>query len=466
MRPSTSLPSFAVLSLLAACTPSTPTPPGGDGGTSGARPDFDAMVAGGDCPSAQGAGVEHSSDITADETWRASDGPHRIVRNIRITATLTLEACTTVVLGDRVTVQVGTSAAAGKIVALGEMTGSSLRPVRFVAEDPSTPWGSLTVDSTGSLDLSYTALVGGANPATAQNGGGALLVYGITPKNTEDPVVTASVKTNWLLVEDPSGFGVNFVRTAGFAPGAHGLAVRGAKDTPIAMDFQAAETLPREIVLSGNVRDEIDLNPVGASLPSTTIKDVGWPYRVLRAVYVGSVVDGTTSTLTIEPGVTLRFSQQTNASGIYVGTSSKRLGVIVARGTAEKPIVFTSAKAAPAPGDWMGLYFRYYPTSGNAIEHAVIQYAGAPSGAQGYGCGPAENDASVLLLGDRPDDAFITSTTFENGGGDTGIVLGWKSDASGPDFKTPNTFVNMPACAVSRWRNGNGSCPSAQPECL
>lgn len=184
---------------------------------------------------------------------------------------------------------------------------------------------------------------------------------------------------------------------------------------------------------------------------------------------VAPPADGPASTLTIEPGVTLRFTE-TSDSGLHVGTSDERQGLLVARGTQAAPIVFTSGKAAPAPADWKNLYFAYTPDTGNAIDHAVIEYAGGFSGAQGYGCGPIDNDASVLILSGRPASAFITNTTFKNGGGDTGLLLGWTSDASGPDFKATNTFTNAPTCAVSRWRSATGeACPgsvSGSPVCL
>ncbi len=67
----------------------------------------------------------------------------------------------------------------------------------------------------------------------------------------------------------------------------------------------------------------------------------------------------------------------------------------VAAGTAAAPITFISAKSPAAPGDWKNIYFGYSPATGNRIENAVIEYAGGFSGAQGYGCGDAANDASV-----------------------------------------------------------------------
>lgn len=83
-------------------------------------------------------------------------------------------------------------------------------------------------------------------------------------------------------------------------------------------------------------------------------------------------------TLTIEPGVRLRFHEK---SYLEIGHKGSR---IVARGTKDQPIVFTSAASSPKRGDWVGIVFDDAPGEGTVIEHAVIEYAGQEShGGQG-----------------------------------------------------------------------------------
>lgn len=96
-----------------------------------------------------------------------------------------------------------------------------------------------------------------------------------------------------------------------------------------------------------------------------------------------------TATLTIEPGVAVKFD---NASSLKVN------GTLSAQGTAAEPIVFTSlhdddcglpggcgdtnaTTTAPAAGDWMSVYVTASAVS-SVISHAVIRYGGAtaPSG--------------------------------------------------------------------------------------
>jgi len=476
-----SIAALATLASLTACEASntsassssgTPNPaPGtGDGGPAPVAdaPDLDAMARGGDCAEPAGPGVDHTGDITADETWRAADGPHRIASNVRVLATVTVEACAKVVASEGGAITVGTVDRVGKLVAAGTRTPDKLSPVRFVAADAAKSWGAIIVDAKGTTDLSYTVIADADAPGMQQNGGGALRVYGASSTSTGGtPAITPSTKIEWLLIDNSRGAGANMLRYAGFAEGSHGLAVRGSKSDPVRIEIGAVSAIPTGIVLSGNAHDEIGVTETWSGTLSHTFLDRGYPYRILHAIYLQPVLDGAPAVMTVEPGVTLRFTTDAGVGGVYVGTTEQRQGQIVAKGTAAKPIRFTSAKDAPAPGDWLGVYFRYYPTSGQVFEHVTFEYAGATSGANGFGCGPKDNDATMLILGARPAESWVRNSTFRNGAGGAGIVSGWVSDEPGPDFKATNTFESMPACSVSRWKTvANGCGTNPDPQCL
>jgi len=131
----------------------------------------------------------------------------------------------------------------------------------------------------------------------------------------------------------------------------------------------------------------------------------GSPYMVTADVTVRHAThSGPTATLTIEPGVEVRFAPGT---GLYVGDYYKykypQYGAILARGTEESPIVFTSSAGTPAPGDWKGFYFRPPTNSGlTAFEHCLIEYGGAV------------NNANLYLDGVSPS---ITHTTVRESSG-------------------------------------------------
>jgi len=124
---------------------------------------------------------------------------------------------------------------------------------------------------------------------------------------------------------------------------------------------------------SDNTVAVIDLSFGGQIGTDTTLTLAGSPYCVTSSLHVNSG-----STLTIQPGVTLKFSP---GAGIQVD------GQLVARGTASSPITFTSASASPAPGDWTAISFGASSvpasydanggyTGGSALQYALIQYAG------------------------------------------------------------------------------------------
>ncbi len=95
------------------------------------------------------------------------------------------------------------------------------------------------------------------------------------------------------------------------------------------------------------------------------------PYTLRGGVRVQEGV-----TLVIRPGVTVL----NDGGGIVVE------GTLQARGTAEQPVVFTSAEEEPETGDWDGIEFTESAeplvaegtqwVSGSILEHCVVEYAG------------------------------------------------------------------------------------------
>jgi hypothetical protein len=74
--------------------------------------------------------------------------------------------------------------------------------------------------------------------------------------------------------------------------------------------------------------------------------------------------------LTIEPGCIIRFDDYS----LRIGTQDS--ASLVAVGTVSAPILFTSNKPVPAPGDWVGLNFGAYVQAGTRLQYCTIEYAG------------------------------------------------------------------------------------------
>lgn len=77
--------------------------------------------------------------------------------------------------------------------------------------------------------------------------------------------------------------------------------------------------------------------------------------------------------LTLLPGTTLIF-QRLDKDGDGIGDAELVVeGALIARGTAEKPILLTSGAKIPQPGDWKFLYLDYARQA--EIEHLISEYA-------------------------------------------------------------------------------------------
>ncbi|HET8946771.1 MAG TPA: right-handed parallel beta-helix repeat-containing protein, partial [Candidatus Polarisedimenticolia bacterium] len=127
-----------------------------------------------------------------------------------------------------------------------------------------------------------------------------------------------------------------------------------------------------------------------ASWPS-----VGFPGVVLQDTVVAKDAVNA-ATLTLSPGVVLRFNAST---GLFIGTTVNK-GALVAAGTAAQPITFTTNNATPAPGQWEGVYFDSMAVSATSLlDHVVAEYAG-----QTY-------SGDVRLIGVSP---IIRNSTFRN----------------------------------------------------
>jgi hypothetical protein len=85
------------------------------------------------------------------------------------------------------------------------------------------------------------------------------------------------------------------------------------------------------------------------------------------------------TTLTIQPGCVIQFRPGTGlACGDGTGAVASS---IVALGTADSTIVFTSGETPPQPGDWNGIHFRAGTGRASRFSFCEIAYAGAADSA-------------------------------------------------------------------------------------
>jgi hypothetical protein len=290
-----------------------------------------------------------------------------------------------------------------------------------------------------------------------------------------------------VAIQASATLGINVQSSGGFTEdsgdvvvtggGSKGV-VTGGIDTshPVYIEAPSIHTLPPG-EYAGNAKDAILARTPFVLDADETFHDRGIPYQIVYTFDMApqkSEAEGGLTTLTLDPGVTLRFGgplYTTPALRLGSGTNplpaSNYPARLVANGTAEKPIVLTSGAPTPAPGDWIGVKWMGGVASGNVMSHVRIEYGGAGSGAEGFGCGPKANDALLLMLAWRPGNAFIQNSTFAHSAAGA-ILSGWDSDQAGPDFRATNTFTEIAdSCQISQNRNAMGQCPGndSTPDC-
>lgn len=425
------------------------------------------------CPSATGSGTTHAGFIEANETWTAAGSPHIVTSSINIRgATVTVEPCATVYVNEGAFIAVGqTSGSPAALLAQGEYVGDVLRPVIFTAAIEETFWGGVSTLPTGTTELTYTIVARAGHesgPGIGQPS--AVLAYGDDNRTTVIP----NVNLQHVLIQDSAGLGLAAMASGGFSADSVDVTVASAglagtqsgniKTTYAAyVQAPAIHTLPEGDYTDNAVPVVLADAPFAVEVDEA-FHDRGVPYQFVSELRMRPATNEPT-TLTIDPGVTLRFGGEDYpaVTGMVLGDIDRPLRLNAA-GTAEKAITFTSGAATPAAGDWFGIWWSSAPTSGNVMDYAVVEYGGAQSGGNGQGCGPGDNDA-LLIVAWEPNSAFITNSTFRNSAVG-GIVSAWSSDDP-VDLTGNNTFSNIEnSCNVSQPRNAEGNCASAEPMCF
>jgi hypothetical protein len=409
-----------------------------------------------DCITPTGAGTMHGATLAQAETWTAAASPHLLPYDTSITAVITLEPCALVLIGAQRTITV---AAGGSIVA----TGTALEPVAIAPKD-SAPWASIRTLGGGKLSLTYTGVVGGGDPLNSvPDFAGALDI-----RADQNLPPAEILHADHLVIQDSASQGIYLHESGGFSAASSDVLIERSKGYPIHASANLAGTIPSGLY-TGNGTDEILLS--GSDTAQTirswdvTFADHGVPYHIGNSSAAGRLdVGGAPSmmaTLTIEPGVMLRFKKGGALYVDYSHGSTPATGALVAVGTSAKPIRFTSAEPTPAAGDWLGLNFGDLPDSADQLAFVTVEYAGGASGSGSASCPyPAIpiNDAAIRIYG-APTTAFITHTTISDSASN-GIDRGWASDNQ-PDFLVDgtNTFLRVARCTQTFPKDAsNGGC--------
>lgn len=415
------------------------------------------------CVAPTGEGTLHSSSALAsdEEVWTAAGSPHVVTFPVTIRAgqKLRIEPCAVVRLEPKMSVLVN-----GELIAEG--TGDQRISFERAGAEP---WEHVRVSDTGSARLAHATLAGGGHVSNNRPDATATLYVDGDPRSPAG--VQPLVRVDHVTIEGSQTLGVLLTENGAFTDDSRDLTVTGSGSAPVRLWVRAASSLPTG-AYAGNQDDQILLEAGGygnaAVVGEVTLRDRGLSYHVISPPLRvgGDGDDRKPGTLVVEPGVTLRFQPGSGVNVDAYTTSENATGTLRAIGTPDKPIVFTSDSATPAPGDWVGITFKGTPSPNNRIEHATIAYAGGASGISSYDCfvTPDErgfsNHGAVIVFGNQPASTFIANSRIEHSAQD-GIVRGWSGEAI--DFLGTNEFVGISRCKQTFPKPAGGTCPSPPP---
>ncbi|MBF0532546.1 MAG: fibronectin type III domain-containing protein [Candidatus Omnitrophica bacterium] len=175
------------------------------------------------------------------------------------------------------------------------------------------------------------------------------------------------VELNWDAVSGATSYRIYY----GTAPGVYGAPIDVVNLTTYTVTGLDAGTAYYFAVSAVNAGGE---SPKSDEKSATTLNaftevsgvissNTTWTLSHSPYLVTGDITVNNGVILTIEPGVIIKF----NGSYLIDGQ-----GVILAQGTAQSPIVFTSNKPAPAANDWKYITVR---KAASVFDHVVVEYS-------------------------------------------------------------------------------------------
>ena len=334
--------------------------------------------------------------------------------------------------------------------------------ISFVPADAAKPWGILRgYNEKAFIDLHHTVVFQGGGGVGGQYKGAGIALAG--PGHAVLPA--AVLRVDHVAIIQTLGAGVYLDSNAAFTADSNALTVIGATDYPLMLEVMALGSIPTFTGQNNAHDDALVIGPNALIFADMTIHK-RLPIRIrLSSVNIeGPINDKTPVRLTLEPGVVLRFEPLSlpGSPGAMVKfggngdpKDDNKVGVLIAQGTANDPILFTSGAVTPAAGDWAGVWLDTAMQS--RLDHVVIEYAGGANGISSANCGPigqtGQSDEAALIVGDfgpqyLPPSNLITNSTIRFSAGH-GIDAIWYASGFAPDLTVGangNTFSNIAGC--------------------
>lgn len=308
-------------------------------------------------------------NVAEGAVWQRLSGPYVVTCDVVVPAgvTLTLEPGTVVKLNSETGIKV-----AGTLLA----QGTAEQPILFTSNRSRLrrgDWDGIDVSAGGRATFEHATIeYGGSTPDTFDalvyvGKGAAVTVRNSVLAHSDDVGLwsqNGEVVVEGSRFEDTDGYALR-VQTDSRTNPSRIVGNTFVGNRSHAVSLEATNGWIEEVLDNGGGGNLVDAVRVTGTLAGTARWGVnpGLPYLV-----AGDLTVAAASSLTVAPGAVVKL--EAAASDLLVD------GSLVAVGTEEAPILFTSAAALAAPGDWGRIHFRA-ASSGSRLEHCRISHGGS-----------------------------------------------------------------------------------------
>lgn len=318
---------------------------------------------------------------TIDDDMTVGPGCVRVYRT-RVTgdATLTIVAGTRVLMASDGFLHVSPFGDGSALVAIG----TASKPIVFTSESSSPlagDWECVHITGSSSQsEIRHAVFEYGGNPCSTTGADHEGMLQINSSARAVSNVTFRNSRTYGVFIQNDGG-------------------VREFQDNTFSDNMQAGIRIaaPQLLALGTGLTFEDDNDRIEVdstfSLDTTgTIRGQSVPFRISSGLSFRGGAE-----VTLEAGVVFAFTG--NSLDVFSAN-------IITQGTADKPVVFTSAAATPTAGDW-GCITMSSLSGTPRFDHTRFEYAG-----NGAGCTGAERETALDASGS--DNTVITNCTFSH----------------------------------------------------